>query len=127
MKELSGPGKPARVLLVEDDARSAMELGEMLRAVFSRGLVVSHTPDVADATQELADHGATCVLLDVRRTGTLDALDELSAAAPRTPIIVLADADDEESGVAAVRAGAQDYLLRSELSPAMLGRAVRYA
>ncbi|MGZ4246499.1 MAG: putative bifunctional diguanylate cyclase/phosphodiesterase [Solirubrobacteraceae bacterium] len=127
VKELSGPGKPARVLLVEDDARSAMELGEMLRAVFSRGLVVSHTPDVADATQELADHGATCVLLDVRRTGTLDALHELSAAAPTTPIIVLADADDEESGVAAVRAGAQDYLLRSELSPAMLGRAVRYA
>ena len=127
VKELFGPGKPARVLLVEDDARSAMELGEMLRAVFSRGLVVSHTSDVADATQELADHGATCVLLDVRQTAPLDALEELGAAAPTTPIIVLAEGDDAESGVAAVRAGAQDYLLRSELTPALLGRAVRYA
>jgi diguanylate cyclase (GGDEF)-like protein len=127
VKELVGPGKPARVLLVEDDARSAMELGEMLRAVFSRGLVVSHTSHVADATQELADHGATCVLLDVRQTAPLDALEELGAAAPTTPIIVLADAEDAESGVAAVRAGAQDYLLRSELTPALLGRAVRYA
>jgi diguanylate cyclase (GGDEF)-like protein len=124
---LYGPGKPARVLLVEDDARSAMELGQMLRAVFSRGLVVSHTPDVADATQELADHGATCVLLDLHQTAPLAALEELSAAAPTTPIIVLGEPEDEETGVAAVRAGAQDFLLRSELSPAMLGRAVRYA
>jgi diguanylate cyclase (GGDEF)-like protein len=127
VKELFGPGKPARVLLVEDDARSAMELGEMLRAVFDRGLVVSHTSHVADATQELADHGTTCVLLDLHQTAMLDALAELSAAAPTTPIIVLADADEAESGVAAVRAGAQDFLLRSELTPALLGRAVRYA
>ncbi len=63
--ELYGPGKPARVLLVEDDARAALELGEMLRAVWSRGLVISHTRHVGDAVQELADHGATCVLLDL--------------------------------------------------------------
>jgi diguanylate cyclase (GGDEF)-like protein len=127
VKELFGPGKPARVLLVEDDARSAMELGEMLRGVFSRGLVVSHTSHVADAAQELTDHGATCVLLDLHQTASLDALAELSAAAPTTPIIVLADDDEAGSGVAAVRAGAQDFLLRSELTPALLGRAVRYA
>ncbi|HYZ81589.1 MAG TPA: EAL domain-containing protein [Solirubrobacteraceae bacterium] len=127
VKELFGSGRPARMLLVEDDARSAMELGQMLRAVFSRGLVVTHTLDVADATQELADHGATCVLVDVRQTSATVALEQLSAAAPTTPIIVLADADDDQDGVAAVRAGAQDVLPRSELTPAMLGRAVRYA
>jgi diguanylate cyclase (GGDEF)-like protein len=125
--ELYGPGKPARILLVEDDACSAMELGEMLRAVFSRGLVISHTPVVADATQELADYGATCVLLDVCGRAPVEALEELGSASPTTPIIVLADDDDEESGLAAVRAGAQDFLLRSELTPGMLGRAVRYA
>ena len=125
--ELFGPGEPARVLLVEDDVRSAMELGEMLRAVFSRGLVISHTRDVADATQELCDHGATCVLLHVRGQAGLEALAKLGTASPSTPIIVLADGDDEESGVAAVRAGAQDYLLRSELGPEPLARAVRYA
>ena len=126
--ELFGPGKPARVLLVEDDARSAMELGQMLRAVFSRGLVISHTPDMADATQELADHGATCVLLNLRGRAPLEALEELGIGqSPTTPIIVLADDDDEETGVAAVRAGAQDFLLRSELSPGLLGRALRYA
>jgi len=119
--------EPARVLLVEDDARSAMELGQMLRAVFSRGLVISHTPSVADAMQELADHGATCVLLNLRGKAPLEALEELGSANPTTPIVVLSDGDGEEWGVAAVRAGAQDCLRRSELTPEMLGRAVRYA
>jgi diguanylate cyclase (GGDEF)-like protein len=127
--ELYGPGKPARVLLVEDDARAALELGEMLRAVWNRGLVVSHTTHVADAIQELADHGATCVLLDLHEQPLLDALEELSAASPATPIVVVADADGEEGdvGLAVVRAGAQDFLVRSDLSAAGLARAVSYA
>ena len=125
--ELYGPGKPARVLLVEDDARAALALGEMLRSVWNRGLVVSHTRHVADAVQELADHGATCVLLDLREQPGLDALAQLSNASPATPIVLVADGDDEEVGVAAVRAGAQDYLVRSELSAPRLARAISYA
>jgi diguanylate cyclase (GGDEF)-like protein len=125
--ELYGPGKPARVLLVEDDARAALELGEMLRSVWSRGLVVSHTQHVGDAVQELADHGATCVLLDLHNQPALEALEELSTASPTTPIVVVADSDDEEMGIAAVRAGAQDYLVRSDLSAPRLARAVSYA
>ncbi len=125
--ELYGPGKPARVLLVEDDARAALELGDMLRSVWSRGLVVSHTQHVGDAVQELADHGATCVLLDLHHQPTLEALEELSTASPATPIVVVADGDDDNLGVAVVRAGAQDYLVRSELNAPRLARAVSYA
>ncbi|HEX3689907.1 MAG TPA: diguanylate cyclase, partial [Solirubrobacteraceae bacterium] len=125
--ELFGPGKPARVLLVEDDARAALELGEMLRSVWSRGLVVGHTPHVGDAVQELADHGATCVLLDLHDENMLEALEELSAASPATPVVVVADGEDDDLGVAVVRAGAQDYLVRSELTAARLARAISYA
>ncbi len=125
--ELFGPGKPARVLLVEDDARAALELGEMLRSVWSRGLVISHTRHVGDAVQELADHGATCVLLDLHEQPALEALKELSTASPATPVVVVADAGDEDLGVQVVRAGAQDYLVRSELSAPRLARAISYA
>ncbi|MGH2895133.1 MAG: diguanylate cyclase domain-containing protein [Solirubrobacteraceae bacterium] len=125
--ELYGPGRPARVLLVEDDARAALELGDMLRSIWTRGLVVSHTAHVGDAVQELADHGATCVLLDLHDQPPLEALEELSTASPTTPIVVVADGDDEEMGVAVVRAGAQDYLVRAELNAHRLARAVSYA
>lgn len=125
--ELFGPGKPARVLLVEDDARAALELGEMLRSVWNRGLVVGQTPHVSDAVQELADHGATCVLLDLHDQPMLAALEELSAASPATPIVVVADGEDADLGVAVVRAGAQDYLVRAELNAPRLARAISYA
>ncbi len=125
--ELFGPGQPARVLLVEDDARAALALGEMLRSVWSRGLVVSHTQHVADAVQELADHGATCVLVDLHDQPMLAALEDLSAASPATPIVVVADGDEDDLGVTVVRAGAQDYLVRSELTAARLTRAISYA
>jgi diguanylate cyclase (GGDEF)-like protein len=126
--EQEGLSKPARVLLVQDDPRAAMMIGEMLRTVWSRGLVVSQTERTLDAAQELLDHGATCVLLDLpRREAPGDALQHLTAAAPHTPIIVLSDQPEEDFGVAAVRAGAQDFLLKSELTAAVLGRSVRYA
>jgi diguanylate cyclase (GGDEF)-like protein len=106
-----------------------MMIVEMLRAAWPQGLLVTQAQNIVDAAQELVDHGATCVLLDLprERSRPLDALQQLSASAPSTPIIVLSEYHDDELGVEAVRTGAQDYLLAGELTPATLGRAVRYA
>lgn len=106
-----------------------MMVMEMLRAVWPQGLLITQAQTVADAARELADHGSTCVLLNVPRGqgAPIATIDALGAAEPMTPIIVLADDNDAELGVAAVRAGAQDYLHASELTPAALHRAVRYA
>jgi diguanylate cyclase (GGDEF)-like protein len=106
-----------------------MLTGEMLRAAWTRGIVIAHAQRLTDATHELREHGATCVLLDVsdHQDDPLAPLEHLRSAAPDVAIIVLADRPDEEIGLAAVKAGAQDYLLNSELNPALLARAVRYA
>ncbi|MFZ0042548.1 MAG: GGDEF domain-containing response regulator [Solirubrobacteraceae bacterium] len=129
MQEHAGVSQPTRVLLVEDDPRTAMMIGEMLRAIWPDGLVVAHAQRVVDANRELVDHGATCVLLDLpaNESDPLGALVQLRGAAADVPIIVLSDHAQEDLGVAAVRAGAQDYLIKSELNPASLGRATRYA
>src|SRR5207245_6224571 len=89
-------GGPARVLLVQEDPRAAMTIGEMLRAAWTQGLVIAHALRFADATQELRDHGATCVLLDLpaNEDEPLDALEHLRSAAPDAPIVVLADRAD---------------------------------
>ncbi|HEY3729597.1 MAG TPA: EAL domain-containing protein [Solirubrobacteraceae bacterium] len=124
-----GSGSPARVLLVQEDPRAAMLTGEMLRAAWTQAVVIAHAQRFADAAQELRDHGATCALLDLPTAegDPLEPLEHLRSAAPDVPIIVLSDRPDEEIGLAAVKAGAQDYLLKSELNPALLARAVRYA
>jgi diguanylate cyclase (GGDEF)-like protein len=127
-QELEGAGKPARVLLVTNDPRAAVLIGEMLRATWTAGLVVSHTLSLADAAHELLDHGATCVLVDLTgEPAPIDALEQLCATVSHIPIIAISDRSDDDFDVAAVRAGAQDVLITPELNASVLGRSVRHA
>ncbi len=106
-----------------------MLVGELLRAEWPQGLVIAHAQGVTDAAAELAEHGATCVLLGlpaVARDG-LAAFEQLHSAAPEAPIIVIAEDATDELGITLVRAGAQDFLRRSELNSQLLSRAVQYA
>ena len=119
---------PARVLLVGEDPRAATTMVEMLRDAWPDRLLVTQAARIADAAHELADHGDSCVLLHLAGTeDDLASLRALVAAAPDAAIVVVADRDDAGLGVGAVTAGAQDHLLRAELHPALLTRAVRYA
>ena len=117
-----------RALTVTGDRRTAALIGEMLQASWSNGLVVAHAGQLADARQELLEHAASCVLLDLSgHEDRIAALEQIRTAAPEVPIVVLAEHDDEDEAVTVVKAGAQDYLIRSDLSPALLRRAVMYA
>jgi len=120
---------PARVLLVEGDPRAARMIAEMLRVIWSEGLVIAHAERLGDAAQELVVNRATCVLLDLSHNGgdRFAALEQVRAAAPDVPIIVLSDYVDDGIGLRALKAGAQDFLLKAELHPALLSRSVRYA
>jgi diguanylate cyclase (GGDEF)-like protein len=126
-----GTGQPSatRVLLVEDDPRDAILVREMLGATWTEGLVFTHVERLGESIQELVDHGASCVLLDLTLPGVhgLEALAHVRTAAPDVPVVVLSLYSDEETAIAAVQAGAQDYLIKPEVHPALLRRAVRYA
>jgi serine phosphatase RsbU (regulator of sigma subunit) len=56
----------------------------------------------------------------------LGALHNLVAAAGPTPVIVLTGRNDR-TGVEAVAAGAQDYLVKDNITPELLDRSIRYA
>jgi diguanylate cyclase (GGDEF)-like protein len=125
----TGQPSPTRVLLVEDDPRDAILVREMLGATWTEGLVFTHVERLGEAIQELVDHSASCVLLDLTLPGVhgLEALGHVRTAAPDVPIVVLSLYSDEETAIAAVQAGAQDYLIKPEVHPSLLRRAVRYA
>ncbi len=118
-----------RVLLIEDDPRAAFVIAEMLRAGWPTGLVLAQSDRLTDATRELLERGANSVLLDLSLAGldSVTAVEQVRTAAPDAPLIVLADAPDDLRALASLRAGAQDFLVKHELSPALLYRAMRYA
>jgi Amt family ammonium transporter len=117
--------------LIEDDPRTALLISELLRSSWATGLVFVHAERLSDAAQELLDRGASVVVLDTSSASSpedpLLNVDQVRTAAPDVPIIVLSDHIDEEIGVRAIRAGAQDYLFKSDLTAARLSRSVRFA
>ena len=99
----------------------------MLRSVWNRGLVVSHTQHVDDAVQELGDHGATCVLLDLheragaRRAGAAE--HGVADDADRRPRRWRRRGDGRRGG----QGRSPGLPGRSELNAPRLARAVSYA
>jgi serine phosphatase RsbU (regulator of sigma subunit) len=116
-----------KVLLVEDDDGDALLVEDLLEEALA-GARITRGRTLAEALTKL-DTNIDCVLLDLKLPDAegLDTVARLRAQAPETALIVLTGLDDEAAGVAAVDAGAQDYLVKGHVDGDQLARAIRYA
>ena len=121
---------PLLALLVEDAAADAELLVERLASADGAHPVrLLRAGSVGDACQVLGHYPIDVALLDLgaeRWTG-LEALRRVRACAPGVPVVVLASPGDEAGALAALRAGAQDYLLKPPPDGPTLRRILRYA
>ncbi|GAA0900805.1 SpoIIE family protein phosphatase [Pseudonocardia zijingensis] len=124
----SVPIMPRRVLLVEDDPGDVFLVRELLAEVDPE-LQVVVAQSVAAAVGGDLLRSSDCVLLDLNLPGSqgLDGLRRLLHVHSGAAVCVLTGVDDEHLGVAAVAAGAQDYLVKGKVDGQVLIRAVRYA
>lgn len=129
--ELAMAASPAsddqvQVLLVEDDDGDALLVGELLGEV-GAAVVVRRARSLAQAKGLVS--GAACVLLDLGLPDSqgLNGLRQLLQLEPEAAIVVLTGEANEHLGELAVRAGAQDYLVKGEVAGHMLNRVIRYA
>lgn len=99
----------ARVLLVDDDSNltSTLELG-----LSQRGYQVACAERADVALQQLDTEDVDVVLTDLNMPGLggLEFAERLAVSHPETPVIVLTGFGSFESAVAAIRAGAYDFL-----------------
>jgi serine phosphatase RsbU (regulator of sigma subunit) len=122
-------GDPETLLLVEDDAGDAVLVEELLADSGIRA-TLSWAPSLAAAMQVLARDGVPgCILLDLHLPDAqgLEAVTQILAAAPAAPVVVLTGLAEESAGLAAVAAGAQDFLIKGQSAPDVFSRAIRYA
>jgi serine phosphatase RsbU (regulator of sigma subunit)/DNA-binding NarL/FixJ family response regulator/anti-sigma regulatory factor (Ser/Thr protein kinase) len=123
------PGAAAlRVLLIEDDRSYAWLVEEMLAEAFGSGeLEVVTFGALGPATEETRVLDCALVDLSLPDASGLGVIDEVLAAMPDVPVVVLTGAEDEELALHAVERGAQDYLVKRRVDPEVLARSVRYA
>ncbi len=114
------------VLLVEDDDGDALLVEELLREV-DAPVVVKRARSLGQATTLISE--AACVLLDLGLPDSqgLQGLRQLLGIEPQAAVVVLTGQASEHLGEQAVRAGAQDYLVKGEVAGHMLHRVIRYA
>ncbi len=119
-------GQQVRILLVEDDDGDALLVEELLREA-GTGVTVQRARRLADARTLIRN--AECVLLDLGLPDSqgLDSLRWLLRQEPDVAVVVLTGVADEYLGEDAVRAGAQDYLVKGDVTGTMLHRVIRYA
>jgi serine phosphatase RsbU (regulator of sigma subunit) len=122
-------GDPDTILLVEDDEADVMLVEELLA---DSGMNASLTAvrSLAEAAGLLSQGTAPgCVLLDLHLPDAqgLEAVTRMLAAVPGAPVVVLTGLAEESAGLAAVAAGAQDYLIKGQAPPDVFGRSIRYA
>ncbi|MBK7075339.1 MAG: sigma-54-dependent Fis family transcriptional regulator [Myxococcales bacterium] len=101
----------SRVMLVEDDR----DEGELLRGLLTRrghGAVLFDRPEAALAA--LADGEWDAVITDVRMAGLsgIELCEQVRAAHPEVPVVMITGQADVTTAVAALRAGAWDFVTK---------------
>lgn len=118
--------EPGVVLVVEDNDGDAFLLSEILGEV---GLTMRRVARLAAAVSLVRSQVFDFVLCDLNlpdARGT-DTVRALSPIVGESPLIVMTGMDDDELAAQAVKAGAQDYLVKGHVDATILRRTLRHA
>jgi diguanylate cyclase (GGDEF)-like protein/PAS domain S-box-containing protein len=119
---------PLRLLLLEDTDSDALRIRFLLDR-WDRKIQLTRVERISEALRTLNQESFDLLLLDlcVPDGKGLDTFDRIHAQAGHLPIIVQSGLDEDEVGSAAVRRGAQDFLVKGAFDQQLLFRAIRYA
>lgn len=118
-----------KLLLIEDDEDDYILTRDLLNEI-ARGQYSLEWASSAEAAREaLARNYHDVCLMDYRlgQDDGLTLLEQAPLLGFTAPIIMLTGQDDSELDISALKAGAVDYLVKSQLNGARLARAIRYA
>ena len=130
MTSSRGGSDKIRVLVIEDDPALLQLIPDLLDKIGNGSFDVICAECLATALNRLAEEKFDVILLDLvlpDSTAGMDTLSRTRARAPQVPIVVLTGFDNEEWMAGAVQRGAQDFLVKGQVSGTLLVRSLRYA
>ena len=117
------------ILVVEDNPGDVRLIQEMLAETDEDSFQVEHVNQLSAGLERLTHSGIKIVLLDLSLPDShgLNTFTQLHAHAFDIPVIILTGLDDETLGQISVREGAQDYLVKGQITSPSLVRSIRFA
>lgn len=104
---------PLKILLIEDDTKTALDIQTKLRAVAEFEFCVDHFTSASSLADILSEQAYDAILLDTTLPGDGDGETVVRfcrSHATETPIVVLSETEDAISFPEALKAGADAYL-----------------
>lgn len=122
-------GENIKVLLVEDNPGDVFLLQEFLKEVTTVVVDLMPVERLSEALNYLANEIFDVILLDLSLPDSrgLETFVIAHHQAKATPIIVLTGLNDETLAIRAMQEGAQDYLVKGQVTGDLLVRSMRYA
>lgn len=116
------------VLVIEDDPDAARLIQHVLEKGTGR-MEVAWAEDLASGLECLAKQRFHAVLLDLNLPDSsgFETFAKVRQNTPEQALIVLTGQDDEALATQAVRGGADDYLIKSDIRDRFLAQRIRYA
>jgi diguanylate cyclase (GGDEF)-like protein len=123
------PAERLNILLVEDNPGDARLFKEALNEAHAPNFSLLHCTSLAQALDRLPAAQPDVIVVDLGLPDAfgIDVVRRTRMGAPAVPVVVLTSRTDEALGLQALHEGAQDYLIKGELDPRLLARALRYA
>jgi PAS domain S-box-containing protein len=121
--------EPIQILMIEDNPGDARLFREYLHGTDLDPVELHTVEQLVVGLEHLVQNKPDIILLDLGLPDSqgLETFTRVYAQAPDVPIVILTGLDDADQAVEAVKAGAQDYLVKGEVSGGLLARAIRYA
>jgi len=128
-KEISSSQAAIRVLVIEDDEQDFFIISEFIRDIQDKKFMIDWCYDFDEALQSIRSSKYDIYFVDYllgEKTG-IDLLKDAKKNDCSEPIVFLTGLNRKEVDMQAMKEGAVDYLIKSELNTEKIERCIRYA
>lgn len=120
---------PLQILLIEDNPGDARIVEILLEESDLPNCKIFHYQTLGEGVNALTEHDFDVVLLDLSLPDSrgFETLQRLISAKPDVNVVVMTGYTDKALGLNAVKAGAQDFLMKGGFDAELLTKTLRYA
>ena len=117
------------ILLIEDNESDAILVQNNLEQAMGDQITLTHVERLKSALNLLEKQSFDLILSDLTLPDSdgIETINHLRECAASIPIAVLSFRNDEKLAIKAIKAGAQDYLVKGNLTEGVLSRVIRYS
>ena len=121
--------KTLSILLIEDNPGDARIVKELLFEVDDPDVKIHIEHDLKSGTAFIDKEIVDVILLDLNLPDSegLETFMKINNFAPHIPVVILSGFRDEARALKAVELGAQDYLVKDQVTPKILYKSLKYA